>query len=440
MKKILLALAVALVCLSSCREKADYIANPYLYEYTGSLDASYRHQFESIWQGVNSGYAFWDVETVDWDARYAEYSAKLSALENESDVISNEDLQAFYDGLFDGMIDHHMAVVVKNLATGDDIRLKPGDNEVRKRSYYHDPLGPQTAWEDLSKIPSAVSGVSVEDAIGATATTESSTTHIISCLFALPDGRYIPYLWQDGYDINEILPMLSQFDPVPDPESDPEGYYTYLAATAIDNYFTWVCGDEKGGGVPDDLLAGIILDNRSNSGGIMMDMNFVVGTYITGPETVIQTRCKNGVGRLDYAPWVSASVYPNDIYPTRDITSKNIPYVILQDCHSLSMGELSGLGCRAVLPTSCIIGERSYGGQGSLTPSLTPILNYGTFGDNAATEGHYVYIVNYATRIPGGEILEGKGTQPDVEALVKNVGTLGQLKAGIEYITSYSRR
>ena len=441
MKKIILVTVLAIICLSSCREKADYVANPYLYERTGSLDDSYRHQFESIWQGINSGYAFWDVETVDWDARYAEYSEKLSALEgaNESGEISDEDLQAFYDGLCGDLKDHHMGVVVKNTATGNNILVTPGKNEVAKRSYYHEALSWDAAWEDLNKIPTILGDVTIEDSIGATANIGGNATQLISALIALPDGRYIPYLWQNGYDIYEIISVLSQYDSAPDPETDPQGFYTYLAATALDNYFTWVCGDDTSGGIPDEQLAGIILDNRSNGGGLIMDMNYVVGLYLTEPATVIQTRCKNGIGRLDYAPWVSASAYPNNIYPVRDITSKNIPYVILQDCHSLSMGELSGLGCRAALPTSVIIGERSFGGQGSLTPTLTPTLNYGTFGDQADTEGHYVYIVNYATRIPGGEILEGVGTQPDKEVLVKDVGTIGQLQAGIEYITSYGK-
>ena len=436
MKKILFAASLALALLSSCREKADYVANPYLYEHTGTLDASYRHQFESIWQGINSGYAFWDVETIDWDARYSEYSLKLASLEGatEDGSISDEDLQAFYEGLCGDLIDHHMALAVKNLSTGSLIWVTPGDSEVAKRSYYHAPLNLSAAAEDLSNISSVLSGVTVEDGIAATATTDGGATEVISCLIKLPDGRYIPYLWQNGYDINEILPMLAGFDPAPDPDTDPEGYYTYLAGMAIDNYFTWVCGDPAEGGIPDAQLAGIILDNRSNGGGIMLDMNYVVGLYLTAPATVLETRCKNGVGRLDYAPWVPSDARPNNIYPVRDITSKNIPYVILQDCHSLSMGELSGLGCRAALPTSRIIGERSYGGQGSLTPSLTPVLNYGSFGDRASTDGHYVYIVNYATRIPGGEILEGRGTEPDVEVLVNEVGTIGQLKAGIEYI------
>ena len=437
MKKILFAAAVAAALLSSCRQKADYVANPYLYEYTGYLDASYRHQFESIWQGINSGYAFWDVETVDWDARYSEYSEKLAELEgaNEDGSISDDDLQTFYNGLAGDLIDHHMAVIVKNIATGSLIWVTPGENEVSKRSYYHEPLDLDTAWEDLSNISTVLGGTGIENAICATATIGGSATDVISCLIKLPDGRYIPYLWQSGYDISEILPALAQYDPVPDSEVDPEGYHNYLAGVALDNYFTWVCGDSERGGIPDEQLSGIILDNRSNSGGILLDMNYVVGTYLTEPKTVLESRSKNGVGRLDYAPWIPASARPNGIYPSRDITSKNVPYVILQDCHSLSMGELSGLGCRATLPTSRIIGERSYGGQGSLSMSLTPILNYGTFGDQAATDGHYVYIVNYATRLPGSEILEGKGTQPDVEVLVKDEGTIGQLKAGIEYIT-----
>ena len=441
MKKTIIAAAIAVALLSSCRDHADYVANPYLYERTGSLDASYGHQFQSIWQGLNSGYAFWDVETVDWDARYVEYSEKLASLEGASEdgSISDDDLKAFYEGLCGDLKDHHMALVVKNIATGNQIWVSPGNNEVAKRSYYHDPLELNAAWDDLSNITTLLEGVTVEDALGATAVVSETSTSVISCLIKLPDGRYIPYLWQSGYDIMEILPFLSQYDSAPDPDVYPQEYYCYLAATVLDNYFTWVCGDSAGGGIPDAQLAGIILDNRSNGGGLMLDMNYVVGLYLNEPTPVIQTRCKNGVGRLDYAPWITANAYPNQIYPIRDITSKNIPYVILQDCHSLSMGELSGLGCRTALPTSRIIGERSYGGQGSLTPSLTPTLNYGSFGDQVATEGHYVYIVNYATRTPGGEILEGKGTQPDKEVLVKDAGTIGQLKAGIEYITSYKK-
>ena len=421
MKRTIIICALAALALaSSCRKEADFVANPYLYEYTGSIDMTYSHQFESVWQGINSGYAFWDIETVDWDGRYEEFSARLQKMTGSSEdgSISDKDLQQFYEELCGDLCDHHMAVIIKNLTTGTKFMVTPGQNEVQKREYYHDAL----TLEDIDKnLETLNASYSVSDYAFASC----SEATVLSCVINLADGRIIPYLWQSGYAMSAILPYLEQYDPDSEQETA-----MHLAAQVIDSYFTTITEANYG------RLAGIILDNRSNTGGIVGDKELVIGTYLKEQTAILETRSKNGAGRLDFSPWAPIYSWPNEVY-SRDITTEDIPYVILQDINSISMGELSGLGARHALPTAYIIGENSFGGQGTLTPSLTNILSYGTFGDNQDTEGHYVYTVTYATRAPGGEILEGKGSTPDKEVLATKDGTFAQLLEAVEYIRKY---
>ena len=418
-RNIILAALLLLAC-ASCRKEAGYVANPYMNELSSYMDFSYEHQFESVWQGVNSGYAFWDIDTVDWDCRYKTCSARLAFLMKDgNDSISDEDLQAFYEGLVGNLIDHHMYVEVKNISTGNAISVSPGDIEVRKRSYYHEALNVVSIAEVLEALETQNVGTTSDRLIGMS----DASTYVISCVINLPDGRIIPYLWQSGYNISETLKYLA--DDSYDPNNDEEANI-HAAAVAIDNFFKTICN------TPREQIAGIILDNRSNGGGNMSDFNYIVGSFVSSPAAILENRSKNGIGRRDFAPWAQALAYPNGKYH-RDIVAENIPYVILQDINSLSMGELTGLSARHVL-SAHIIGERSYGGQGTLSTEMTPIYNTGTFGDRSAATGHYVYMATYANRTPGGEVLEGKGSSPDEEVLFNDKGAFGQLKAAIDYI------
>ena len=186
--------------------------------------------------------------------------------------------------------------------------------------------------------------------------------------------------------------------------------------------------------MPREQLAGIILDNRANSGGYQDDLDYLVGTFLDEKTEIFKTRYKEGPGRYEHSAWSPYYIYPQSKYH-RDITAENIPYVVICDINSVSMGEIEPTAIKAVLPTSHIIGERTFGGTGPLQPATSINLNYGgPFGD-ISTMSHYIYTSTFESNI-GGAVHEGIGLTPDQVVLRKdhNGDFKPQLDAAIEYI------
>ena len=240
----------------------------------------------------------------------------------------------------------------------------------------------------------------------------SVTYHYI--LFRLSDGRKIPYLWQSSAG---IMPIMLQ---------NGEG------AQLLDHYFRAITE------TPREQLAGIILDNRCNRGGYQDELDFLIGNYLNEKTEIMKTRYKEGPGRLEHSPWTPYYIFPNTRYH-RDITAENIPYVILCDINSVSMGEIEPMTIKAVLPTAHTIGERTHGGTGPLQPANCIDLNYGgPFGISNLSVGHYVYTSTFEAQI-SGKVWEGIGHTPDEIVLRKdyNGDFKPQMDAAFQYIIGH---
>ena len=77
MKRNIILLAIIALIFSGCRKEADY--HPYIGENGILAYDSYSTQFEYLWKVMSTAYVFWDIDTVDWDARYEEYSGVQAA-------------------------------------------------------------------------------------------------------------------------------------------------------------------------------------------------------------------------------------------------------------------------------------------------------------------------------------------------------------------------
>jgi C-terminal processing protease CtpA/Prc len=139
---------------------------------------------------------------------------------------------------------------------------------------------------------------------------------------------------------------------------------------------------------------------------------------------------------LEHSVWTPYYIEPQSQYH-RDITAENIPYVVICDIFSISMGEIEPATIKAVLPTSHIIGERTFGATGPLQPTTFIDLNYGGPFGGISSMHHYIYTSTFESSI-GGQVLEGTGLTPDQEVLRKNHDGdfKSQLDAAIEYIQS----
>ena len=426
MKRNIILLAIIALIFSGCRKEADY--HPYIGETDYLAYDSYSTQFEFLWKVISTGYVFWDVEETDWDAVYDEYMPKFNALDAkhaEGQEVTIAELQALYTGVFGGMKDHHMHIVVNNLfpATNESnqsVNVIPSQLEVVQRDYYIESRAEEQEhlfaffdeMESLYTIEAHESATAPVEELGAFV-----TYHYF--LIKLADGRKIPYLWQSMAALTPTMRALGTTG------------QASIAASIIDRWLKDITE------TPKEQLAGIILDNRANRGGYQDDLDYLVGTFLNQKTEVFQTRYKEGPGRLEHSVWTPYYIDTQSSYH-RDITAENIPYVVICDINSVSMGEIEPATIQAVLPTSYIIGERTYGGTGPLQPTTSIDLNYGgPFGD-ASTMNHYIYTSSFEAQI-GGRVLEGIGCTPNQEVLRKNYDGdfKPQLDAAINYIQNY---
>ena len=50
---------------------------------TSYYGKSYTEVFEAFWNGMNTNYVFWDIETVDWDNMYKTYKPRFEYLDQQ---------------------------------------------------------------------------------------------------------------------------------------------------------------------------------------------------------------------------------------------------------------------------------------------------------------------------------------------------------------------
>ncbi len=419
MKRILfLCLAALALCVTSCRQKGTELMNPNTVHYNTPSE-----QFNAIWHGINNCYAFWDIDPTNWDSLYRVYSPRFEKLDEwiEKNYLPTDTLNAYYTDMCSHFIDHHMVIDVYNMwrdptnANDEEfVDVRPGDIEVRQRSYYHE------AFSDSLLL------VCIENAggKGAYATGKPGSGEYRSALACNFDG--IAYLKLSGY---MLTPVFNASDSV---------------SVSIQNVYMqfhqWCAAKD---------LKGIILDNRGNRGGYINDLNYVVAPFLKNEMSLGHTRHKEGLGRYDYSPWVPYIVKNGDVpyhqiksnYPAAPIDSIgdiDVPIVVLADINSVSMGEMTTQAIKQ-MPNGCFIGERTFGGHGELHGSVFEQDYGGSFGDGQLKSiAHYVYTSNNVVRDADGKITEGIGYTPTYEVRYDEAqmraGTDVQLNAALNYI------
>ena len=422
MKKNAILTVAIMLLFSACRKEADFV--PYTGETGKLVYSNYTEQFQFLWKCISTGYVFWDVDTVDWDAAYKRYLPRFEALDRkyvDSGFVRTEELAELYGGLVGKMCDHHMAFRVNNLhpEPGDTypyVIIRPGLLEVQSRDYYIESRS--DAQNGMKAFLSGIEGqytVSEHGSAEAYVPELGISIHVEYCLFTLDDGRVVPYLWTTNAAITPIM-------------RDQVGS---AAQVLVDSWLSTVCS------TPRSQLAGFILDSRSNGGGYQDDLDYLVGTFLNQRTEIFKTRYKEGPGRLEYSVWCPYYQDPNPSYH-RDITAENIPYVVLVDINSVSMAEIEPLVIKSLFPTAYIVGERTYGGTGPLQNDVES-LNYGApFGDYNLSH-HYVYTSTFEA-LMNGAVLEGIGIVPDEEVLRKDDPSHSfkpQLDAALQYISNH---
>ena len=425
MKRIsfLIITSFLLLAFASCRKEAVDMPNPDLGY--GRNYNDFEHQFITIWTGINSSYVHWSVDTVDWNKRYNKLLPSFRHLDsavlyntnipNDQRYVPFETFSDLYLQLFKGLIDHHMNIMIRNIAPapGEEEKVfayRPGLDEAMSRpnfeNLYSNPQTPSYFRNALLKL---VDESRITEFHSDTCAVDGKDFAVTSCLI---DGKYA-YIRLTKYWLQEVIEKANRT-----PEEQ----------RVVDCYNHWMelCFRPS--------TQGIILDNRLNTGGIVSDLQYVVAPFLANDLTVAYTRTKSGLHPLDYTPWAPLLIYK------AQQTRTDIPYVVIASSFSVSMGETSTAAIQT-MPNCYFIGERTFGGHGALDGIFTNSFS-GTFGDRE--DYHFVYTTSHQMKYVNGGILEGKGIIPDQEvpldfnALSQNSDD-NQLDAALQYLHAQSK-
>ena len=400
LRKIILVICLAAVTVS-CRKDPVVLVDP---------DQHYCHNavclFQTVWQGLNEGYLFWERESVDWDSVY---DAMLPVFEQfDQTTVSDAELANAYKMMVGGLIDHHMYVQVKNLNTGNAVYASPASAEVTSRNYYHANYFNQQA----ALIPSMP---------GVTNYTAGSSDH--PCFFALfpgNNGKKIAYLRFRSFEASSVASQVSNGQL---PASAMAPFREFYGSDGVSGV--------KSGWASRSEVEALIIDVRGNNGGDLNDVKNLICSLTPDRTDFGYSRVNEGLGRLDYSAWTPFAI---DAHANHLGLDKKV--VILADINSASCAELSAAFV-SLFPHGTFIGERTYGATCPLLPGNHDMLYSGVFGDYD-TYGYYVYTSNFDLVDKEYKSHEGIGFTPDIECLFDlsalQSGHDNQLERALQYI------
>ena len=398
-----------LVLVTSCREESDALQN---YAFNDGLafdkaQKSYAGKFKVLWKALDQNYGIWDYERsqgVDWDAVYDEYLPKYEALDKRDDVTDDE-LQKLLEATLAPLHDGHFAAQMENHQTGNFVVTVPSNTRTKERDDFE--AMKNTTHNLNAYLPAAFGGTGNQ-----ILDYKEADTHIaemgeygITVKYALFKDN-IAYFYFSGFYLTLYL-NDEKYQKIFGKANAATQQLALAVRQAWQAWFDKVQELHASG-----QLKGVVIDLRNNGGGMLDDNQYVLGSMLpSGGFEVAFSRFKRGVGRYDYSPLSPFKV------PTLETAHETItePIVVLTNCGSVSMAEITSLGCQS-LPNGTLIGKRTHGGLCSLiTNPGVYYQNYsGIIGEMNKTP-IYLYIPHMTTISKEGKLFEGVGLTPDIE-------------------------
>ena len=406
---MILGAMLLLVLVTSCREESDALQN---YAFNDGLafekaQKSFAGKFKVLWKALDQNYGVWDYERsqgLDWDAVYDEYLPKYEALDQRDDVTDDE-LRKLLDETVAPLHDGHFVAQMQNHLTGTFVAASPSRTRQKERDDYE---ATQNTTHNLSAyLPAAFGGTGNQ-----ILDYKEADTHIadmgeygITVKYALFKDN-IAYFYFSGFYLTLYL-NDEKYQKIFGKANAATQQLALAVRQAWQAWFDKVQELHASG-----QLKGVVIDLRNNGGGMLDDNQYVLGSMLpSGGFEVAFSRFKRGVGRYDYSPLSPFKV------PTLETAHETItePIVVLTNCGSVSMAEITSLGCQS-LPNGTLIGKRTHGGLCSLiTNPGVYYQNYsGIIGEMNKTP-IYLYIPHMTTISKEGKLFEGVGLTPDIE-------------------------
>src|SRR5688572_30103320 len=118
---------------------------------TGYYGKSYTEVFEAFWNGMNSNYVFWDIETVNWDNMYKTYKPRFEYLDQEKkDPKSAQRAIQYLVDMTKDLSDSHLEISFNGVASYVDSNYPVHGTNFHPASFRHQLRG------DRFRIPAKV--------------------------------------------------------------------------------------------------------------------------------------------------------------------------------------------------------------------------------------------------------------------------------------------
>ena len=311
-----------------------------------------------------------------------------------------EELLALYHQVYDALF-----AVATKLASGDSKAAISDYNEIALHYAYLNIPGLETVDKVLNE-------------------------YAISVKYALLKGN-IAYLHFDSFKLSVYLNQLVIKEVFGTPSASTQAVIDEVAAVWR-AWFNAIQVHHKAGD-----LGGVIIDVRSNGGGLMYDYRYVLGALLpSGGYYVTDARFKRGPGRYDYSPVLPQYLSTLD---EEHVTVTEEPIVVLCNCASVSMAEQTSLSAK-LLDNGKLIGTRTWGGLCALSPNETYSNDYAGHVGIMDETPVFCYIPRELVITKDGKVLEGQGVTPDIEipldleAWKGGAGPDNQLDRALQYI------
>ena len=440
-----------------------------------------------------------DLYGLDWDDVYEKYKPRFEALDMQQEV-SDSELKKLLDEVMSPLHDGHIYAELQNFRTGSYVSTCPSElrnksredenvytNNVSTQAYLADIIEEKHAAMNRDAILSELTPhlpwlLNEINSLAQKTTPTEMELFRLQQLTALAEGLNAASTMRDASQMVlalNVLAMKYEFLQVPGLQPYSPNYYsndgidmqyvlfkgniaylrfntfelsTYLDPKEATRLFangtngdialikkvqdTWKAWFNKIQQLKaDGTLRGVIIDLRNNGGGDMDDYQYALGALLPpGGIEYAKCRFKRGTGRYDYSslvPMIGTTLDEAHAVVTE-------PVVVLANCNSVSMSEMTSLGAKR-MPNGRLIGKRTWGGVCGLNYNPAYRNNYaGNVGEKRVTPV-YVYVPVCCSFSPEGRSYEGVGIEPDIDVALdlnayKATGRDSQLDRALKYI------
>ncbi|MGN0221627.1 MAG: S41 family peptidase [Prevotella sp.] len=144
-------LVLAVMALTGCRQERDELVSYSNRVNMANAESSYGEQFKVMWYAMNTYYAAWEIEDIDWDAMYDAYYPRFveldtlaSRLDSDSPDVDDraseikDKAEAMYKEILAPLHDGHTALVFIDPLTKEKYMVNPSSIRNESRPDYND--------------------------------------------------------------------------------------------------------------------------------------------------------------------------------------------------------------------------------------------------------------------------------------------------------------